>query len=105
MLLAAEVEADVVTVVDFLRLEEAAHTWVPALASSMHAVAMECRHSGTSKDSGLGVETFQCEPRSRGSFGSLALAVGCPVLYNTNPSPRFETTDTSSTLNLVYEIR
>lgn len=35
---------------------------------------------------------------------SLALAVGYSVRYNTNPPAGFETTDTLSTLNLVYEL-
>jgi putative salt-induced outer membrane protein len=36
-------------------------------------------------------------------FGSLALAVGVSVRYNTNPPTGFRTTDTLTTLNLVYE--
>lgn len=36
-------------------------------------------------------------------FGSLALAVGVSVRYNTNPPPGFKNTDTLTTLNLVYE--
>ncbi|HEU4603817.1 MAG TPA: DUF481 domain-containing protein [Steroidobacteraceae bacterium] len=36
-------------------------------------------------------------------FGSLALAVGVSVRYNTNPPPGFRNTDTLTTLNLVYE--
>jgi putative salt-induced outer membrane protein len=36
-------------------------------------------------------------------MGSLALAVGVSVRYNTNPPPGFLNTDTLTTLNLVYE--
>ena len=37
-------------------------------------------------------------------LSSLALAVGYSVRYNTDPPAGFETTDTLSTLNLVYEL-
>jgi putative salt-induced outer membrane protein len=37
-------------------------------------------------------------------LGALALAVGYSVRYNTNPPPDFTTTDTLTTLNLVYEL-
>jgi putative salt-induced outer membrane protein len=37
-------------------------------------------------------------------LGSLALALGYAVRYNTDPPPDFTTTDTLTTLNLVYEI-
>ena len=37
-------------------------------------------------------------------LGSLALAVGYSVRYNTDPPAEFTTTDTLTTLNLVYEI-
>lgn len=36
---------------------------------------------------------------------SLALAVGYSVRYNTHPPEEFDTTDTLSTLNLVYELK
>jgi putative salt-induced outer membrane protein len=36
-------------------------------------------------------------------LGSLALAIGVSVRYNTNPPPGFRNTDTLTTLNLVYE--
>lgn len=38
-------------------------------------------------------------------FGALALAVGYSVRYNTDPPPEFTTTDTLTTLNLVYELK
>jgi len=38
-------------------------------------------------------------------MGSLALAVGYSVRYNTHPPEEFDTTDTLSTLNLVYEMK
>ncbi len=38
-------------------------------------------------------------------LGSLALAVGYSVRYNTYPPEEFATTDTLSTLNLVYELK
>ena len=38
-------------------------------------------------------------------INSLALAVGYSVRYNTHPPAGFETTDTLSTLNLVYELK
>lgn len=38
-------------------------------------------------------------------MGSLALAVGYSVRYNTRPPEGFDTTDTLSTLNLVYEMK
>lgn len=37
-------------------------------------------------------------------LGALALAVGYSVRYNTDPPPDFTTTDTLTTLNLVYEL-
>ena len=37
-------------------------------------------------------------------LGSLALALGYSVRYNTDPPPDFTTTDTLTTLNLVYEL-
>jgi putative salt-induced outer membrane protein len=37
-------------------------------------------------------------------LGSLALAIGYTVRYNTDPPPDFRTTDTLTTLNLVYEL-
>lgn len=37
-------------------------------------------------------------------LGALALAVGYSVRYNTDPPPDFRTTDTLTTLNLVYEL-
>ena len=38
-------------------------------------------------------------------LGALALAVGYSVRYNTDPPPDFTTTDTLTTLNLVYELQ
>lgn len=38
-------------------------------------------------------------------MAQLALAVGYSVRYNTHPPPGFNTTDTLSTLNLVYEFK
>lgn len=38
-------------------------------------------------------------------FESLALALGYSVRYNTHPPEGFDTTDTLSTLNLVYELK
>jgi putative salt-induced outer membrane protein len=37
-------------------------------------------------------------------LGALALAIGYTVRYNTDPPPDFRTTDTLTTLNLVYEL-
>lgn len=38
-------------------------------------------------------------------LGALSLAVGYSVRYNTDPPPEFTTTDTLTTLNLVYELK
>lgn len=38
-------------------------------------------------------------------MSSLALALGYSVRYNTEPPPGFETTDTLTTVNLVYELK
>jgi putative salt-induced outer membrane protein len=38
-------------------------------------------------------------------MSSLALALGYSVRYNTDPPPGFHTTDTLTTLNLVYELK
>lgn len=38
-------------------------------------------------------------------MSSLALALGYSVRYNTDPPPGFDTTDTLTTLNLVYELK